>query len=225
MFKIALQYRRSGLALADLVAEGNMGLLQAIDRFDETRGIKFISYAVWWIRQSILAALARMRRATPDPAHGLQGRWTLTKAADLISHELGRLPTAAELGERLGISVERAARALVAPRPVVSLDAPVAEGNDKSHLSLLAAENEDATESVARMELSDLLQSTVDTLDEREATTLQKYFGLGNEEPRTLEEIGQFLGVTQERTRQIRDLALQKLRARHVKLLRELALP
>lgn len=210
---VSKKYQNQGVPLADLINEGNVGLIKAARRFDETKGIKFISYAVWWIRQAILQALAEQGRVYRLPLNraGMVYRISRRKAA--LVQELGREPTADEIAGALGMTSEEVEDTLAISRAHLSLDAPVAPGEDSCLMDCLPDVLSPGPEELAfENALVDALDSALDTLDQREATVLRIYFGLGHEVPRSLVEIGRDLGVTRERVRQIKERALQRLR-------------
>lgn len=210
---VSRKYRNQGVPLSDLINEGNLGLIKAARRFDETRGIKFISYAVWWIRQAILQALAEQSRVFRLPLNRAGMLYRVSKRKAALVQELGREPTADEIAEALDMSSGEVEEALAIARSHLSLDAPVAPGEDASLMDclpdVLSPGPEEMTFDNA---LGDALNSALDTLDRREAAVLRHYFGLGHEVPRSLGEIGRDLGITRERVRQIKEGALQRLR-------------
>lgn len=210
---VAKKYRNQGVQLSDLINEGNLGLIRAAHRFDETRGIKFISYAVWWVRQAILQALAEQSRIVRVPLNRAGSLYRLGKRARALEQELGRDPTVDELARDLDLPRDEVRGTLAIARSHLSLDAPAPGGDDSRLMDYLpdrlAADPEDETWDRA-------LQETVDralsTLDARQAKVLRLYYGLDDQEPMTLEEIGDVLDVTRERVRQIREQALTRLR-------------
>ena len=210
---VARKYVGRGLSLPELVSEGNEGLFKAAERFDENRGYKFITYAVWWIRQSIHNALRQRRRVTGFSAK----QWEDFKKIRNKADELAELPTEGStfesVSEELGFTPDRVAHALGASRSEVSLDAPVVEhSSDVSWVSMLAS-TDDVDADYDRKAMMDEVRGSLRTLDEREARILRLYYGLEGERPMNLEKIGAVLGVTRERTRQIRNTALEKIRA------------
>ena len=210
---VSKKYQNQGVPLPDLINEGNLGLIKAARKFDETKGIKFISYAVWWIRQAILQALAEQGRIVRVPLNRAGtmhriGRWK----AKLVQ-ELGREPTAAEIAEGLGLSREEVENSLAISRAHLSLDAPVAPGEDSRLLDYLPDRvSRGPDEEMLEKALTEALEAALSTLRPREATILRQYFGLAGTAPRSLEEIGTGLGVTRERVRQIKEQALKRLR-------------
>ena len=211
---IARQYFGLGLSFMELVSEGNSGLLEAVRRFDERRGFKFISYAVWWIRRAILRALDTAKMVTTPPASRIADSRKLHKKQDELTQELGREPWLSEVAERVEMRVDRARRALVATNHDVSLDEPIFEDEGGSFSTLLVAEGTDIQCAFEASVAAQRLEHAVSTLDEREGRIIRRYYGLGDEEPMSLDQIGGILGVTRERVRQLRNRALEKLRAR-----------
>jgi RNA polymerase primary sigma factor len=210
---IAKQYQHRGVALADLIEEGNLGLVRAAERFDETRGVKFISYAVWWIRQSILQSLADNGHAVRVPAGQAGTMRRIGHEASQLSQSLGRDPTQRELAEALGMPEEEIAAALPVARASLSLDAPIGEDGEGQLLDILAGEDgSPADRAMTDADLAAALRAAMGVLRGREAEVLTMYFGLDGEGPRTLETIGARYGITRERVRQIKDKALSRMR-------------
>lgn len=212
---VAKQYQNQGLSLSDLINEGNLGLIKAARRFDETRGFKFISYAVWWIRQSILQALAEQSRIVRLPLNkiGLSNR--ITKAYSLLEQEYEREPSAEELASILNIELEEVEATLGMNARHVSVDAPFQDGEDGSLLDVLENPNTmTADRSIAyRDSLKTEITRSLNTLSERQRDVLILYYGINDEAPASLEDIGERFGLTRERVRQIKDKAIGKLRA------------
>lgn len=210
---VAKKYQNQGVALADLINEGNLGLIRAAHKFDETKGIKFISYAVWWIRQAILQALAEQSRIVRVPLNRAGALHRIGKRSSALLQELGREPTVDELADELDLSQEEVERTLAISQSYLSLDAPLMPGEDNRLLDYLPDQfsrgPEDETFDRA---LSSTIEEALSTLKEREAKILRLYFGLDGQEPMTLEEIGSLLGITRERVRQIKEKALLRLR-------------
>jgi RNA polymerase primary sigma factor len=210
---VAKKYQNQGVALSDLINEGNLGLIRAAHKFDETKGIKFISYAVWWIRQAILQALAEQSRIVRVPLNRAGALHRIGKRSAMLLQELGREPTVEELADELDISEDEVRRTLSLSQTHLSLDAPLTPGEDNRLLDYLpdqfAAGPDDETYDRA---LLDTVEEALGTLKEREAKILRLYFGLESQEPMTLEEIGSLLGITRERVRQIKEKALLRLR-------------
>jgi RNA polymerase primary sigma factor len=209
---IARQYTGCGLSLMECISEGNMGLLEAANRFDASRGTRFITYAVWWIRQSILKALAEHGRVTRLPMSQI-GDWRrIEKELDELTQELGREPTLEELTASTQLSDTRAYHALEAGKPPVSFDAPCFRDGEEALVETFAAPEADSAAALDRVELVEVLQKSLACLDDREQTVVRAYFGLEEQEPMTLQEIGDALGLTRERVRQLRNAALRKMR-------------
>ncbi|HET9984813.1 MAG TPA: sigma-70 family RNA polymerase sigma factor [Longimicrobiales bacterium] len=210
---VAKKYQNQGVALGDLINEGNLGLIRAAHKFDETKGIKFISYAVWWIRQAILQALAEQSRIVRVPLNRAGALHRIGKRTSSLLQELGREPTVEEIAGELDISHEEVERTLAISQSHLSLDAPLSPGEDNRLLDYLAdqfsAGPDDETYDRA---LSITIDEALGTLKEREAKVLRLYFGLEGSDPMTLEEIGSLLGITRERVRQIKEKALVRLR-------------
>jgi len=211
---VAKKYQNQGVSLSDLINEGNLGLIRAAHKFDETKGIKFISYAVWWIRQAILQALAEQSRIVRVPLNRAGTLHKLGKRASAMLQELGREATHAELAIELSLTEEEVARTMSISQTHLSLDAPLAPGEDNKLLDYLP-DTLHATpdESTFEKALAESIELALCSLKEREAKILRLYFGLdGHSEPMTLEEIGALLGITRERVRQIKEKALSRLR-------------
>ena len=210
---VAKQYQNQGLSLPDLINEGNLGLIKAAEKFDETRGFKFISYAVWWIRQSILQALAEQSRIVRLPLNQVGSLNKINKAFSKFEQENERRPSAEELAEELDIPVEKIADTMKVSGRHISVDAPFVEGEDNSLLDVMT--NEDSP-NADRMLINESLAQEIDralsTLTEREHEIVKKFFGIGVAEM-TLEEIGDEFGLTRERVRQIKEKAIRRLRS------------
>jgi len=211
---IAKQYVNQGLSLADLVNEGNLGLIKAAYRFDEKRGYKFISYAVWWIRQAMLQALAEQSRIVRLPLNRAGTLYRIGKVARQLDQELGRNPEVSEIAEKLKLPQEEVRDTMQIANSHLSLDASF--GNDQEENSLVDYLADDGLESPDEQTymnaLSDDMQKALDTLTDREREILSLYFGLEGEEPLTLEEIGKRMNLTRERIRQIKEKAILRLR-------------
>ena len=211
---VAKQYQNQGLSLPDLINEGNLGLIKAAQRFDETRGFKFISYAVWWIRQSILQALAEQSRIVRLPLNkvGLTNR--IQKAYSHLEQEFEREPSAEELAELLELDVEEVSSSLGIAARHVSMDTPLSEGEDNTLIDVL--ENPNAELANANIEHKESLKQEIDrslkTLTERQKEVICFFFGIGVDHPMSLEDIGERFNLTRERVRQIKDKAITKLR-------------
>lgn len=210
---VAKKYQNQGVSLSDLINEGNLGLIRAAHKFDETKGIKFISYAVWWIRQAILQALAEQSRIVRVPLNRAGTLHRIGKRSALLLQELGREPTPSEIAEGMDITLEEVQKTLSISRSHVSLDAPVTTGEDARLLDYLPdTQNAGPDSDTFEHALSESVEEVLSTLREREARILRLYFGLDGPEPMTLEEIGGMMGITRERVRQIKEKALSRLR-------------
>ena len=212
---VAKQYQNQGLSLSDLINEGNLGLIKAAQRFDETRGFKFISYAVWWIRQSILQALAEQSRIVRLPLNKVGSLNKINKAFSELEQNYEREPSAEELADLLDIATEEVETTLGVAARHVSMDAPFIDGEDNSLLDVL--EDYAATRTDSELEYKESLSKEIDrslsTLTDRQADVIKLYFGIGIEHPMSLEDIGDKFGLTRERVRQIKDKAINKLRS------------
>ena len=220
---VAKQYQNQGLTLPDLINEGNLGLIKAAQRFDETRGFKFISYAVWWIRQSILQALAEQSRIVRLPLNkvGLTNR--ISKAYSHLEQEYEREPTPEELAFYLDIDAEEVAATLGVAARHVSMDQPLADGEDSTLIDVLINPNAVSTDNdlMVRASLKTEIERSLSTLTERQKEVIRYFFGIGIDHPLSLEDIGDKFHLTRERVRQIKDKAITKLRsASRCKLLR-----
>jgi RNA polymerase primary sigma factor len=212
---VAKQYQNQGLSLSDLINEGNLGLIKAAQRFDETRGFKFISYAVWWIRQSILQALAEQSRIVRLPLNKVGSLNKINKAFSELEQEFEREPSPEELAEQLEISTEEVETTLGVAARHVSMDAPFVEGEDNSLLDVLENTATPGTDSALeyRESLRREIERSLSTLTDRQCDVIKLYFGIGVEHPMSLEDIGDKFGLTRERVRQIKDKAINKLRS------------
>ena len=209
---VAKQYQNQGLSLPDLINEGNLGLIKAAEKFDETRGFKFISYAVWWIRQSILQALAEQSRIVRLPLNQVGSLNKINKAFSKFEQENERKPSAEELAEELDIPVDKIADTMKVSGRHVSVDAPFVEGEDNSLLDVMINDDSPNADRVLINEsLSKEKERALSTLSEREHDIVKKFFGIGVPEM-TLEEIGVEFGLTRERVRQIKEKAIRRLR-------------
>ena len=210
---VAKQYQNQGLSLGDLINEGNLGLIKAAKRFDETRGFKFISYAVWWIRQSILQALAEQSRIVRLPLNRVGALNKIGKAFSTLEQEFEREPSASELAEELDMSLFEVADTLKISGRHLSMDAPFAQGEDNRLLDVIQDERTPLPDHrLIRESLSKEVERALGTLTEREAEVIRLYFGLGREHSLTLEEIGEKFQLTRERVRQIKEKAIRRLR-------------
>ncbi len=210
---VAKKYQNQGVSLSDLINEGNLGLIRAAHKFDETKGIKFISYAVWWIRQAILQALAEQSRIVRVPLNRAGTLHRIGKRSSALLQELGREPTVEEIAEGMEISQDEVAKTLSISQSHLSLDAPLTPGEDNKLLDYLPdTQNPGPDDETFEHALSESIEEVLSTLKEREGKILRLYFGLDGQEPMTLEEIGSMLGITRERVRQIKEKSLARLR-------------
>jgi RNA polymerase primary sigma factor len=211
--KIAHDYEGFGLPLLDLISEGNIGLMKAVERFDPAKGGKLSTYGSWWIKQSIKRALANQSKTIRLPVHLVDKISKMRRVAMKLQEEFGREPTDEELGEELGISASRVGQMRTAAIRPASLDAPIGDDDSNNFSEVVQDENADTPyEHLEEKTVTVMLQEMVKTLDEREGTILRYRFGLDGGSERTLEEVGQRFGVTRERVRQIQNIALNKLR-------------
>jgi RNA polymerase primary sigma factor len=210
---VAKRYQNQGVNLSDLINEGNLGLIRAARRFDETKGIKFISYAVWWVRQAILQALAEQSRIVRVPLNRAGELQRIGRRAAALIQELGREPTNEEIAEEMEISEEELAKTMAFSQIHLSLDAPVTADDDHALIDRIADDDGPSPDdAVIESALVETVHESLLLLKPREAKVLRMYFGLDGGEPVTLDAIGEEIGVTRERVRQIKDRALIKLR-------------
>ena len=212
---VAKQFQNKGLPLSDLINEGNIGLIKAAKKFDETRGFKFISYAVWWIKQSIMQAIADQSRMVRLPLNRVGALTKISKASSALEQEFERAPSTEEIAKELEMDVNDVAYALKVSGRHVSVDAPFSQSdNDKSSLLDVISNNEqpDPDDELMTSSLKNDIESSLGTLTEREAEVIRLYFGINSEYSATLEEIGEMLNLTRERVRQIKEKALGRLR-------------
>ncbi len=210
---VAKQYQNQGLSLGDLINEGNLGLIKAAKRFDETRGFKFISYGVWWIRQSILQALAEQSRIVRLPLNRVGQLNKISKAYSNLEQEYEREPSATELAKELDMDLTDVSDTLKISARHVSMDAPFATGDDNRLLDVLSNESQPSPDaSLMSDSLKNEIERALSTLTEREAEVIKLYFGLNKEHSLTLEEIGEKFNLTRERVRQIKEKAIRRLR-------------
>ena len=213
VISVAKKYQNRGLPLTDLIGEGNVGLLTAARKFDPDQGVKFISYAVWWIRQAILASLARQGRTVRVPLNRTADLSRIVRTAETLRQELRREPTPEEIAKSTGLSVEVVQSLAALNTADVRLDAPLDPEGDRSLIERFIADDQsDAEEQAMDRFLTDEIENALNTLPARDAKVLRLYFGLDGGREHTLEEIGGMLGVTRERVRQLRDRALKRLR-------------
>ena len=212
---VAKQYQNQGLTLPDLINEGNLGLIKAAQRFDETRGFKFISYGVWWIRQSILQALAEQSRIVRLPLNkvGLTNR--ISRAFSQLEQEYEREPTAEELAKHLEIEIEEVSASLSFSSRHVSMDSPMSEGEENTLMDTLVNPNAESADldMAFKQSLKTEIDRSLSTLTERQKDVIRYFFGIGIDHPLSLEDIGDHFHLTRERVRQIKDKALIKLRS------------
>ena len=212
---VAKMFQNQGLSLGDLINEGNIGLVKAANRFDETRGFKFISYAVWWIRQGIMSAIADQSRVVRLPLNRVSNLTQLSKAYRNLEQELERKPTTEELAKILDITSDEVAYILQISGRHISVDAPFSNGDENKTTLIDVLYNDENpmpdTELISDSLISEV-ESILSTLDEREAEVIKLSFGIGTGQKATLEEIGERYGLTRERIRQIKETALRKLR-------------
>lgn len=209
---VAKQYQNQGLSLGDLINEGNLGLIKAAKRFDETRGFKFISYAVWWIRQSILQALAEQSRIVRLPLNRVGALNKIGKKFSELEQEFEREPTAGELADQLGMSISEISETIKISGRHLSVDAPFVQGEDNRLLDVLPNDQQPPPDSeLIRESLRVEVKQVLTTLSQRESEVIKLYFGL-DQQALTLEEIGEKFNLTRERVRQIKEKAIRRLR-------------
>jgi RNA polymerase primary sigma factor len=210
---VAKKYQNQGVSLADLINEGNLGLIRAAHKFDETKGIKFISYAVWWIRQAVQAAIARHGRPVRVPLNRTADLSRLGRTTTLLKDRLGRMPTTEELARATGLTVEAVRSLSALNSEAVRLDHPTRDGEGNERIERFTSGEQESTDmsTMANSQTRDI-EAALAALPPRDAKVLRLYFGLDDGNSRTLEEIGRMMGVTRERIRQLRDRALLRLR-------------
>jgi len=210
---VAKQYQNQGLTLPDLINEGNLGLIKAAQRFDETRGFKFISYAVWWIRQSILQALAEQSRIVRLPLNKIGSINKINKTYAFLEQAHERAPSAEEIAKELDMTVNDVKESLKNSGRHVSMDAPLVEGEDSNLYDVLnSGESPNPDKTLLHESLRTEIERALETLTPREADVVRLYFGLGNQHAMTLEEIGETFDLTRERVRQIKEKAIRRLK-------------
>ena len=210
---VAKQYLNQGLTLPDLINEGNLGLIKAAQRFDETRGFKFISYAVWWIRQSILQALAEQSRIVRLPLNKIGSINKINKMYALLEQSNERPPTAEEIAKELDMTVNDVKESMKNSGRHLSMDAPLVEGEDSNLYDVLrSGESPNPDRELIQESLRTEIERSLETLTPREADVVRLYFGLGDQHPMTLEEIGETFDLTRERVRQIKEKAIRRLK-------------
>lgn len=210
---VAKKYQNQGVSLSDLINEGNLGLIRAAHKFDETKGIKFISYAVWWIRQAVQAAIARHGRPVRVPLNRTADLSRLGRTTTLLKDKLGRMPTTEELARATGLTVEAVRSLSALNSEAVRLDHPTRDGEGNERIERFTSGEQEGTDmsTMANSQTRDI-EAALAALPPRDAKVLRLYFGLDDGNSRTLEEIGRMMGVTRERIRQLRDRALLRLR-------------
>lgn len=210
---VAKQYQNQGLTLPDLINEGNLGLIKAAQRFDETRGFKFISYAVWWIRQSILQALAEQSRIVRLPLNKIGSINKINKMYALLEQSNERPPSAEEIAKELDMTVNDVKESMKNSGRHLSMDAPLVEGEDSNLYDVLrSGESPNPDKDLIQESLRTEIERSLETLTPREADVVRLYFGLGDQHPMTLEEIGETFDLTRERVRQIKEKAIRRLK-------------
>ena len=210
---VAKGYQNQGMSLCDLINEGNLGLIKAAKRFDETRGFKFISYAVWWIRQAILSALAEQSRIVRLPMNRVGILHKIGKTSKSLEQEFGHEPTANEIADELGISLHEVMDTLSIASRHLSLDAPFNDGEDNKLLDILEDKAQPSPDEITMDNSLKLeIDKALSTLTDREAKVISLYFGINRDNPLTLEDIGKIFKLTRERVRQIKEKALNRLR-------------
>ena len=210
---VAKQYQNQGLTLPDLINEGNLGLIKAAQRFDETRGFKFISYAVWWIRQSILQALAEQSRIVRLPLNKIGSINKINKTYAFLEQSHERPPSAEEIAKELDMTINDVKESMKNSGRHVSMDAPLVEGEDSNLYDVLrSGESPNPDRDLLHESLRTEIERALETLTPREADVIRLYFGLGNQHPMTLEEIGETFDLTRERVRQIKEKAISRLK-------------
>ncbi|MEZ4587884.1 MAG: sigma-70 family RNA polymerase sigma factor [Gemmatimonadales bacterium] len=210
---VAKKFQNRGVPLVDLIGEGNLGLMTAARKFDPDRGVKFISYAVWWIRQAVQAAIARHGRPVRVPLNRTADLSRLGRTTTLLKEKLGRMPTTEELARATGLTPEAVRSLSALNSEALRLDHPTRDGDGNERMERFSAADQEGTDSstLANSQTNDI-EAALATLPPRDAKVLRLYFGIEDGNSRTLEEIGRMMGVTRERIRQLRDRALQRLR-------------
>lgn len=209
---VAKQYQNQGLSLPDLINEGNVGLIKAAEKFDETRGFKFISYAVWWIRQSILQAIAEQSRLVRLPLNQVGSVNKITRELNKFEQEHERKPSVDEIAERVDLPEDKIADAMKANSRHVSMDAPIADGEDSSMIDFLSGDSSNTDRELAIESLKAEVSRILKLLTDKEQKVLRAFFGIDGSPEMTLDEIGEKYNLTRERVRQIKEKALHRLR-------------
>lgn len=214
---MANRYKNTGVSLSDLINQGNLGLVEAAKRFDPDKGVKFISYAVWWIRQAMIQLLAEQSGTVKLPIKQASLLYKINEAIETLSKQYHREPTSEEISEYLNIPKENIENILMVSKNYLSFESPIKDGEDRTFLDLMESKTIKVEDEVINHTLKDTLQSLIQELDEREANILKMRYGLDGENPMTLEEVGNILNISRERVRQIESRALSKLRKKAVK--------
>ena len=209
---VARDYKEYGLSLVELVSVGNLGLMEAVKRFDETRGFKFITYAVWWIRQAILKALAEQGKVVRPPMSQMSDWQKIDRTTNALAQALGRAPKFDEIVARTDMSADRTCNALKFSQQDLALDAPAFPNDETSLAEVSIADQEGVDIRYERTQMAEAVTACLGVLDPRESQIVRAYFGLENTQPRMLEEIGDTMGVMRERVRQLRNRTLEKMR-------------
>jgi RNA polymerase primary sigma factor len=217
VISMANRYKNTGVSLSDLINQGNLGLVEAAKRFDPEKGVKFISYAVWWIRQAMIQLLAEQSGTVKLPIKQASLLYKINDAIENLSKHLNREPTSEEIAEYLKIPKENVENILMVSRNYLSFESPIKDGEDRTFLDLMESKTIKVEDEVINQTLKDLLNSLIEELDEREANILKMRYGLDGEPPMTLEDVGNILNISRERVRQIEARALSKLRKKAVK--------
>lgn len=213
VISVAREYQNQGVPLADLISAGNIGLITAAERFDETKGFKFISYAVWWIRQAVLQTLAEHSRVVRLPLNRVDLLRRISRFSSDRQQETSQRPAEEEIAEELGISVDQVMETLASGQRILSLDATFDDNDENSLMEIMADSRQEPPDALLmRNSLEEEIEMALGTLEKREAEVVRLYFGLGGVNEMTLEEIGVKFGLTRERVRQIKEKALRKLR-------------
>ncbi|MEE3258277.1 MAG: RNA polymerase sigma factor RpoD/SigA [Candidatus Latescibacterota bacterium] len=220
---IAKEYNGRGLSFIELISEGNVGLMEAVKRFDETRGFKFITYAVWWIRQAILKSVAEQGKIARPPMSQVNDLQKVERQLGILAQKLGRYPTLEEIAHSAEISLGRTRNALNIAQSDISMDIPAFPEDGEPLVATFADETPNPADCHERAARSQTLRACLDLLDQREDLIIRAYFGLDDQATLTLEQIGVRLSLTRERVRQLRDRALKKMRSRYGDRLIELS--
>jgi RNA polymerase primary sigma factor len=211
---VAKQYQNQGLSLSDLINEGNLGLIKAAHRFDETRGFKFISYAVWWVRQSILQSLAEQARIVRLPLNKLGLTSRILKTYSLLEQQYEREPSAEELADALGVNIEEISNSMAGSSRHISMDSPMTNGEENTLLDVMENPNAGKTDEALdyTQSLKTEIERSLTLLSQRQKEVICYFFGIGIDNPMSLEDIGRRFSLTRERVRQIKDKAISKLK-------------